>query len=420
MTASRTAAEPAARPPAGPLAGVVVVDLTRALAGPFCTMLLADLGADVIKIEPPQGDITRFQGPYRPDDTERAFGGYFQSVNRNKRGIVLDLATPGGADVVRRLAARADVLVENFRAGVMDSLGLSYESLREANPRLVYAAVRGFGDLRTGASPYQDWPAYDVVAQAMGGLMAITGAPDGPPVKVGPGVGDILPASLAAVGVLAALHESRRTGRGQFVDVAMYDAVLALCERIVHQHSYGGQIPGREGNHHPFFCPFGVFAASDGWVTIAAPGDRHWRLLAEAMGRPELGTDPRYALNQDRIARRDEIIDLIETWSTTRSRAEITAALGGLVPVGPVNTADSVFADPHVRARRMLVDVEHPGCAEPGTIAGRPIKFAETPDTPFRRAPLLGEHTTEILAEIGLDRTTAHTAADAGADGPPP
>ena len=401
-------------PAAGPLAGVVVVDLTRALAGPFCTMLLADLGADVIKLEPPQGDITRFQGPFRPDDGERAFGGYFQSVNRNKRGVGVDLAAPGGAGVVRRLAAHADVVVENFRAGVMDALGLSYETLREDNPRLVYAAVRGFGDPRTGRSPYQDWPAYDVVAQAMGGLMAITGHPGGPPVKVGPGVGDILPASLAAVGILAALHEVRRTGRGRFVDVAMYDAVLALCERMVYQHSYLGDVPGREGNHHPLFCPFGVFPTNDGWVTLAAPGDRHWQILAAAMGQPELGTDARYGTNLDRMAHRDQVVGLIESWTKTRSRAEVTAALGGRVPVGPVNTADAIFADPHVRVRRMLVDVEHPGCADPVTIVGSPIKYADSPDAPPRRAPFLGEHTDEVLAEYGVD---AAAVAGLRADG---
>ncbi|MGH3319560.1 MAG: CaiB/BaiF CoA transferase family protein [Streptosporangiaceae bacterium] len=387
----------------GPLAGLMVVDLTRALAGPFCTMLLADLGADVIKVESPDGDITRAQGPFRPDDGLRVFGGYFQSVNRNKRGIVVDLSTTRGVEIVRGLSARADVLVENFRAGVMDRAGLAYETLSADNPRLVYAAIRGFGDPRTGESPYQQWPAYDVIAQAMGGLMAITGDPDGPPTKVGPGVGDIMPAALTAVGILAALREARETGRGRFVDVAMYDAVLALCERMVYQYSYLGDVAGRVGNTHPLLCPFDVFPTADGWVAIAAPGDQHWRRLCQALGRPELGTDPRFAANVDRVAHRNDVRSLLETWTRRHTRDEIVDALAGHVPVGPVNTADTIFADPHVRARQMLIDVEQPGCARPVTVAGCPVKYADMPEPAARRAPLLGEHTTEILDDLGYN-----------------
>src|SRR5437764_3932873 len=233
--------------PERPLHGLRVVDLTRMLAGPYCTMLLADLGADVVKVEPPGGDGTRSTGPFAEDDELRAYGGYFQSVNRNKRSIAVDLKQEAGREVVARLAAAADVLVENFRPGVMERLGLGYESLAEANPRLVYAAVRGFGDPRTGDSPYRDWPAFDVTAQAFGGFMGITGPMPGQPQKAGPGIGDIFPATLAAPGVLAAVHHRRETGRGQFVDVAMYDGVLALCERIVYQHSYAGAVPSQQG-----------------------------------------------------------------------------------------------------------------------------------------------------------------------------
>lgn len=384
-----------------PLEGVRVVDLTRALAGPFATMLLADLGADVIKVEPPEGDITRAQGPFHPSDRLRAYGGYFASVNRNKRGIVVDLHTEDGRVVLRELVRHADVLVENFRAGVLDRLGLGYEALAADNKRLVYAALRGFGDPRTGASPYAARPAYDVVAQAMGGLMAITGQPDGPPTKVGPGVGDILPAVLTTVGVLGALRRAEATGHGDFVDVAMYDAVLALCERVVYQHSYLGTVPGREGNGHPLLCPFGLYRAADGWIAIAAPGDRHWALLAKTMGRPELITDERLHTNRDRVAHRELVAEVIESWSASRTMAELEGLLAEHVPMAPVNTVDRIVADPHVHARNMLLELEQPGVTEPLAVAGRPIKFASGDGVAPARAPLFGEHTDAVLAEIG-------------------
>jgi crotonobetainyl-CoA:carnitine CoA-transferase CaiB-like acyl-CoA transferase len=384
-----------------PLQGVRVLDLTRALAGPFVTMLLADLGADVIKVEPPEGDITRAQGPFHPTDELHAYGGYFASVNRNKRGIVLDLRTESGRKVLRDLARDADVLVENFRTGVLDRLGLSYEALARTNPRLVYAALRGFGDPRTGASPYTARPAYDVVAQAMGGLMAITGQPDGPPTKVGPGVGDILPAALTTVGILAALRRAEATGKGDFVDVAMYDAVLALCERVVYQHSYLGAVPGREGNDHPLLCPFGLYQAADGWVAIAAPGDRHWELLCKTMDRPDLIADERLHTNVARVQHRELVRELLEGWSSTRTMSELEGLLAHNVPMAPVNTIDRIVADPHVQARDMQLELEHPRVAHPLAVAGRPIKFASGKGVAPRRAPLFGEHTDTVLAELG-------------------
>ncbi|MFC6064036.1 CaiB/BaiF CoA transferase family protein [Streptomyces ochraceiscleroticus] len=387
-----------------PLDGIRIIDLTRALAGPYCTMLFADLGAEVIKVEPPQGDMSRSQGPYRQDDELREFGGYFASINRNKRSISIDLTTSDGKELLRRLIRDADALIENFRPGVMDQLGLAYETLREGNPRLVYGAIRGFGDPRTGKSPYVDRPAFDVVAQAMGGVMAITGRPDGEPTKVGPGIGDIFPAVLTAFGVMACVTDARRTGRGRFVDVAMYDAIVSLCERVIHQHAYVGAVPGREGNDHPLLAPFGVFRASDGWMAIAAPLDKQWARLAEVIGRPELGTDPRLATNAARVVHRDEMRAAIEEWTSVRTRAEITAALSDTVPAGPVNTAEALFADPHLTVRQMLAEVEQPGSAAPVTVAGQPVKVTDAPPEEFRRAPLLGEHTDEILTELGYQR----------------
>jgi crotonobetainyl-CoA:carnitine CoA-transferase CaiB-like acyl-CoA transferase len=387
----------------GPLADLRVIDLTQMLAGPYCTMLLADLGAEVIKVEPMEGDSVRHQGPFLPDDEVRTYGGYFQSVNRNKRSLALDLRDPAGREIVLELIDGASVVVENYREGVMDRLGLGYETLAARNPKLVYAAIRGFGDARTGSSPYKDWPAFDVVAQAMGGLVAITGPDADHPTKSGPGVGDIFPAALAAIGLLAALRHAESTGEGQFVDVAMYDGVLALCERIAYQHSYTGAVPTTAGNGHPLLCPFDIFPAADGWVAVAAPHDHFWVELCHVMGRPEMADDARYATNVQRVAHRDDVVAAVTAWTGSRRRAEITAALGGRVPCGPVNTADTIFADPHVAARHMLVDVEQPDTGRNVKVVGTPIKMTATPSTSFRRAPRLSEDADEILADLGYD-----------------
>lgn len=257
----------------GPLAGVRVLDCTQALAGPYCTMLLADLGADVIKVEPPTGDMTRFPGPFTPEDTEHAYGGYFASINRGKRSVVLDLKDDADRAAFVTLAGSVDVLVENSRAGVMDRLGVGYEALADVNPKLVYLAIRGFGDPRTGRSPYTDWPSYDIVAQAMGGLISVTGTSDGEVMKCGPSVGDIFAGSLGAVGLLGALFHAERTGQGQFVDVAMYDAVLSMCEGAAYNYSYSGFVPRPTGNGHPLIAPFDIYATADGYCAIGTPMD---------------------------------------------------------------------------------------------------------------------------------------------------
>jgi len=387
----------------GPLAGLRVVDLTQVLSGPFCTMLLADLGADVIKVEPPAGDVARAWGPHiaAPEGAvapDGSYGGYFASVNRNKRSVCLDLKSDDGRRACLDLLAGADVLVENFRVGVMDSFDLSYEELHARYPRLVYATIRGFGDPRTGPSPYAEWPAFDIVAQAMGGIMGVTGTDADHPVKGGPGVGDIFPAALAAVGILAAVRQAEATGQGQLVDVAMYDSVLALTERIVYQHSVTGKSPVPQGNTHPLLCPYGVVRTADGFVTVATPSDHHWRLLTDLMGRAELGTDPRYATNAARRAASHEGYGAVEEWSRRRPTADVVSVLAGRIPCGPVNTAADIAADPHVAARDMIVQVDHPAGGSLA-IAGAPIKFTGAPAARFVRAPLLGEHTAEVLAE---------------------
>ena len=390
----------------GALDGLVVIDLTQMLAGPYTTMMLADQGARVIKVEPPGGESTRRAGPRGEGALgieQGGYGAYFASVNRNKESVVIDLKTAEGKDALLRLIDRADALVENFRAGVMERLGLAYETLAERNPKLVYATLRGFGDPRTGLSPYADWPAYDPVAQAMGGIMGITGpVAGGAPTKIGPGVGDIVPGMFLAFGIAAACWRSQRTGRGQFVDVAMTDAVLAMCERIVYQFSVTGIVPGPEGNGHPLLCPFGLFPASDGWVSLGVPNDRFWVPLTQKMGRPELADDPRYFSNDDRMAQRGEVEALVGEWTRRHTRSELTTLLGGEIPFAPVYSAADVFADPHFHARKMLVETEYPGTTKPLVLAGTPVKMSETPGAVRMRAPLVGEHSTAVLSDFGF------------------
>jgi crotonobetainyl-CoA:carnitine CoA-transferase CaiB-like acyl-CoA transferase len=384
----------------GALANIRVIDLTQVLAGPFCTQVLADHGAEVIKVEPPQGDETRRNGPYRTDDTLRAHGGYYASVNRNKRGIVIDLKSAAGKEVLMRLVDTADAIVENYRNGVMDRLGLGYEVLAARNPRLVYAAIRGFGDARSGASPYADWPAFDVVAQAMGGVMGITGPDADTPIKVGPGIGDIVPALMAAFGIVAALFETRASGKGQFVDVAMVDGIAALCERIIHQYSFAGVVPKPEGNRHPLLCPFGLFKCKDGWATIGAPGPAFWRELCLAMGRPELIEHPDFSSNAARMSRPDAVYGIVEGFTQRHTKAELMNLIGGKVPFAPLYDVAGIFADPHFTAREMLVEVDQPGSASPVTIAGVPVKLSRTPGSIRHRAPLFGEDTDAVLAGL--------------------
>lgn len=391
----------------GALGDVLVLDLTQMLAGPFVTMMLADQGARVIKIEPPGGDATRLFGPFVEGQVgvpEGGYGGYFGSTNRNKESIVIDLKSEGGRAILKHLVAKADILVENFRAGVMERLGIGYEALAAINPRLVYGTIRGFGDPRSGRSPYAEWPAYDIVAQAMGGIIAITSpTPGGPPTKIGPGVGDLIPAMQCAFGIMVAMHRARATGRGQFVDVAMVDGVLAACERPVFQYAYDGVAPGPEGNSHPLLCPYGLFPAKDGWVAIGCPHDEFWRLLVKTIGRPELAEDARYRLTRDRLDRRSEVEGLVTDWTSARTKAEITDVLGGKIPFGPVRGIDEIFADPHIATRGMLAEVEVPGISgRTFKVAGTAVKLSETPGGVRTRAPMTGEHTAKVLAEFGV------------------
>lgn len=381
----------------GPLKGVRVVDLTQALAGPFCTMLLADLGADVIKVEPPHGDIPRFGGPFTIDDEEHAYGGYFGSINRNKRGVVLDLKDDHGREQLMELLGSADVLVENFRAGVMDRLGLSYETIHERYPKLLYAAIRGFGDPRTGESPYVDWPAFDVVAQAMSGFVSANGEPNTFGLKSGISIGDLYPATMAALGIVAGVFHARESGEGQFLDVAMIDSLLALNEALVYRYSYTGVVTEPLGNSHPQLSPFDIYATADGACAIAAPTQNHWELLCGLIGRPDLVEDERTTTNRERVANAEFVKSVMSGWTTARTTDEVVRVLGGKVPVGPVNDAEALFNDPHVAARKMLVALDQPSNARKVVFPNTPFRFTATPAGVYRRAPKLGEHNEEIL-----------------------
>jgi crotonobetainyl-CoA:carnitine CoA-transferase CaiB-like acyl-CoA transferase len=387
----------------GVLEGVVVLDLTQMLAGPYCTMVLADHGADVIKVEPPDGDMSRALGPFIAADLNKTEGGYFHSINRNKRSIVLDLKKPDDVGVFMALVRQADVVVENFRHGVMERLGLAYEILKVKNPALVYATIRGFGDERTGASPYAEWPAFDIVAQAMSGFMSMTG-PRGTPMKAGPGIGDLVPGLMCAFGVVAAVRHAERSGEGQFLDVAMYDAMLSLCERMVFRYAFGGVVSTGEGNDHPLVNPFSVYAAADGWMAIGCPLDAQWRELLNIIGRDDLHNDPRFTTNESRVAHATLLREILTAWTATKTKHELAEKLGGRVPCGPVNDVTDIVADRHVAARDMLPQIDLPGLDQRAQVAGVPVHFSLTPGSVRSPGPALGAHTREVLEQFAITR----------------
>jgi crotonobetainyl-CoA:carnitine CoA-transferase CaiB-like acyl-CoA transferase len=401
--------------PIGSLTGLRVLDLTHALAGPFCSQLLADHGADVIKIEAPDGDFFRRMGPFRDDDQARHYGGLFQSCNRNKRSIAIDLKHPDGQALLKELAKSADVLVENYRAGVLDKMGLGYDALKLINPRLVYTSVRGFGDKAGGASPYMQWPSFDIVAQAMGGWMGITGEDAEHPVKVGGGAGDTVAGLFAAFGTMAALRHVQATGQGQYVDVAMTDSILAMSELVVSHYSYRGVSPVPVGNGIPGLAPFGTVKVKDGVIVIAAPHDPQFHVLCRLIDRPELITDARFASEALRWENNAALLEAIETFTLTRTKLELRALFGGKVPFSPIYNAQDIFEDPHFAVRQMLPEVEHPGSQRPVAVAGIPVKLSQTPGQVRHRAPLLGEHTREILSELGAADARIQHLIEAGA-----
>ena len=399
----------------GPLKDITIIDCTMALAGPFGTALLADLGANVIKVEPPAGDGSRSLPPLPPDYSNPGapepagvdYGAYFASINRNKRGIVLDLKQEGDREILLQLCERADAIVENMRVGVMDRLGVGYDVIRVRNPQIVYGCIRGFGDPRTGQSPYADWPAYDIVAQSMSGHVHITGPEGSVGHPSGVSTGDIYPGTLMALGVVSAIHHARTSGEGQFCDVGMYDGMLAFTETVLANYGFAGTELGPRGQHHPNLMPFGLFPTRDGAVAIAAPGPRHWEALCEAMSRPDLVRDERTRNTFVRRRNQAFVEEEITKWTSQLTRQEVVAALGGKVPCGPVNTAADIFSDPHVRAREMIADFQLPGDNPSVAIVGSPIKYTRTQSGVYRRPPKLGEHTEEVLEEFDIRKSGA-------------
>ena len=376
----------------GPLDGIKVLDLTRVLAGPYATMLLGDLGAEVIKIEQPgTGDESRNFGPFK-----NGFSLYFMSVNRGKRSITLNLKTERGQAIFKQLLAYTDIVVENFRPGTMKKLGLDYDTLKTEHPSLIYAACSGFG--QTG--PYAQQGAYDMIIQGMGGIISITGEPEGPPVRVGTSISDITAALFTTIGVLSALHHRNQTGKGQLVDVAMLDSLVAVLENAVVRYFATGEAPKPLGARHPAITPFEAFASADGHVIIALGNDTLWEKFCVHVNRQDLISDERFRTNADRTENHAELFPILSDIMSQRATDAWIDALGKIgVPCGPINAMDKVVSHPQVQAREMITRVAHQMTGEV-EVPGVPIKLSETPGNIDAPAPSLGEHTTEILTGI--------------------
>jgi formyl-CoA transferase len=386
------------------LEGVRVLDVTQVMAGPFCTMLLGDLGADVIKVEPPGGDSIRATGGSGGESPA------FWGINRNKRGIVLDLKEARGPEVFRRLAEGADILVENYRPGALDALGLGYADLSRTNRRLIYASISGFG--RTG--PYASQGGFDLVAQGMSGLMSVTGEPARPPVKCGVPVTDLAAGLFALQAILAAYVHRLRTGEGQHVDTSLLEAGIALSVWEAAQYLAGGVIPEPLGSAHRLFAPYQAIRCADGYITLGAANQRTWERLTAALGRPELAGRPEYREMPSRVRHRDTLAREIEEVTTRQTRAhwlEVLTEAG--VPCGPIFDYAEVFADPHVQERGMVQSMEHPSAGRV-RVLGPAAKLSRTPARLSRPSPLHGQHTAEVLREAGYAEAEIRDLAERG------
>jgi formyl-CoA transferase len=378
--------------PARALDGLRVLDVTQVMAGPYCAMVLADLGADVIKVEPPAGDSTRVMPGASGKDSPS-----FNAVNRGKRGIVLNLKTPAGRDVLLRLARATDILIENYRPGVMAGLGAGYEALAAVNPRIVYASISGYG--QTG--PHRNKGGFDLVAQGVSGIMSVTGEPGGAPAKAGVPLTDLGAGLFALVGILAALEHRHRTGIGQHVDTALVDAGVALSVWEATEYFSGAGVPKALGSAHRMNAPYQAIRCADGYVTLGAANDRIFARLCDLLGHPEWRQRAEFASNASRVGNRALLADAIEAITRQQPRAHWLAVFDANdIPCGPINDYAQVFADPQVQARQMMVETDHPTLGRTRTL-GSPIKMSSTPPDVTRRAPLLGEHTDDILRAAG-------------------
>lgn len=401
-------------PSQGALAGIRVLDLSRVLAGPWASQLLGDLGADVVKVErPDSGDDTRAWGPpWLADDEGSATSesAYYLSANRNKRSVTIDIATPAGQDLVKRMAERADVVLENFKAGGLVQYGLDYASLKAINPGLIYCSITGFGQ----CGPYSSRAGYDFLIQGMGGLMSLTGHPDGSPgegpVKVGVALTDVMTGLYATVAVLAALTHRGRTGNGQYIDLALLDVQIACLANQAANFLIGGEVPKRMGNAHPNIVPYQDFPTSDGFMIIAVGNDSQFASLCRVMGHPEWSENPNFATNPQRVKNRGKLVELMRTVMYQRTTNEwISLMEVAGVPCGPINTLDQVFANTHVQARDTVIRMPHPQAKEVPLVAN-PIRMNESPVQYRLPPPTLGEHTAEVLVDW-LDMGMADLAA---------
>ncbi len=378
-----------------PLAGIKVVDLTRALAGPYCALMLGDMGADVVKIEQPgRGDEARTWGPpFTGDDAT-----YFYMVNRNKRSVVLDLKSELGQEALRRLVQRCDVLVENFSPGTMERLGMPWSVAHELNPRLVYASISGFG--QTG--PYRTKPAYDHIVQGMSGLMSVTGPLGGPPTRVGVSIADMVAGMFTAYAIAVALYEREQSGEGQYIDTAMLGGLVSLLANQAAIYFGTGRSPEPMGNGHPQIVPYGTYQTADGFVNIAIGNEGHWQRMCRALEIPHLLEDPRFQSNRDRFAHRAEVLAEFEPAVARFTTAEVVRRLDeASVPVGPIYRLHEVFADPQSQHLRLERTVPHPAVGRV-SFPGLPYRLSRTPPGVFAAPPMLGQHTDEVLAELGL------------------
>jgi crotonobetainyl-CoA:carnitine CoA-transferase CaiB-like acyl-CoA transferase len=377
----------------GPLHGVTVVDLSRILAGPYCTMMLGDMGAEIIKIEQPgSGDDTRTWGP----PWAGGESAYYLAINRNKRSLTLNLKRARARELLLRLVARADVVIDNFKVGGLDQLGLGWETLRAANPRLVHCSISGYGP----DGPYAERPGYDFIAQAMGGLMSVTGEPDGPPLKLGVAAADMTTGMFACIAILAALHHRDETGEGQHLDVSLLESIVAWLANIGSSYLVAGVEGRRFGNAHPNVVPYRLFEASDKWFVVACGNDRQFAALSKIVQRPELAEDSRFTTNAGRVTNRELLEPLLVSIFTSRpAQSWIDGLLAAGVPAGPVNSVSEVFEDPQVLARQMLIELDHPTIGRLRQ-TGFPFKFSATPAEARLAPPLLGQHTDELLNEL--------------------
>jgi formyl-CoA transferase len=376
------------------LDGIRIVDFTKALAGPYCTMHLADMGAEVIKIEMPgTGDDSRGWGP--PFIEGEA--AYFLSINRNKKSITLNLKDERAKEIALKLIEKSDILVESNRPGVMKKLGLDYECVKEINPEVIYCSISGFG--QTG--PYKERPGFDQVIQGYGGIMGLTGEAGGPPIKVGIAITDIATGMFAAMGILMALYYRGKTGKGQYIDASMLDGQISWLTYQGGRYLASGEVPQRIGSAHPLIVPYQDFEASDGFINIAAGNDNLWRKFCEVTGLQDIVDNPKFATNANRVENREEVVGIISKIIATKTIEEWLDILNNAgIPCGPIYTVDRIFADPHVLAREMLVEVSHPKCGKI-KVTGPPVKFSETPAEVVTAPPSLGQHNKEILLGLG-------------------